>query len=506
MYPRLYIAKQLLKDDGVVFISIDDNEVAQLSLLMDEIFGEENNEIITWKKIDPKYDKNTNAKIINRTKRIHEFILVGYSNKEETSFGKIKKLPQWKNKYKNMDNDPRGSYKQGIISFEEGHKKEDKNSEYYYTITLPSGRKMTRHFFVLKEEFEELVKDNRIYFPKNGDGVPALKIFENEKKEFYFDTILEGFGSMNSAKKEIAKIFEVDEKNVPFKTPKPTELLLEIIRAVASKNDIILDFFAGSGTTGDAVMKLNAEDGGNRKYILAQLPEVIDKKKKENKIAYDFVKNELNVENPTIFDITKERLIRAANKIKTENINNKITEKQKEIKELEGKLDLENKTKKINKIKDEIIALKNQDLGFKIFETIPNNEGKWENYVLKLEKFDPHQKLLDEYKLNKEDLKTLLTTWKTFDGFSLTQNLKEIDFDGYKGHYLDNKLYLVYKGFETRHLKKLLEEIDENRDFYPATIIAFGYNFESKMLREIEDNIKIYKNKKQIDIDFIVRY
>src|SRR5690606_34799598 len=99
-------------------------------------------------------------------------------------------------------------------------------------------------------------------------------------------------------------------------------------------------------------------------------------------------------------------------------------------------------------------------------------------------------------KLNKEDLKTLLTTWKTYDGFSLSQDLKEINLDGYKGYYYDNKLYLIDKGFETKNLKKLLEEIDSNKEFNPSIIIVFGYNFQSKILREIADNVKNYANKK----------
>lgn len=270
MKNRLEIAKDLLKDDGVVFVQCDDKEQAYLKVLMDNIFGRENLESVIWKKIDPKFDKNTNAKIVTRTKRIHEYIHIAFKNKDNTEFGKIKKFPNWKNEYNNIDNDPRGNYKQGIISFEEGHKKEDKNSQYYYTITLPSGRKMTRHFFVLKDEFDELLKDNRIYFPKNGDGVPAIKIFENEKKDFFFETILEGVGSLNSAKKEIAELYDCKEDEIPFATPKPVLLMQEIIRAVTKKDDVILDYHAGSGTTGHAVLNLNEEDGGNRKFILIE--------------------------------------------------------------------------------------------------------------------------------------------------------------------------------------------------------------------------------------------
>jgi adenine-specific DNA-methyltransferase len=270
------------------------------------------------------------------------------------------------------------------------------------------------------------------------------------------------------------------------------------------EKDIVLDLFAGSGTTGDAVMQINAEDGGNRRFILVQLPEIIDLKK--NKTTYDFVKNELKVDEPTIFEITKERLIRAAKKINEETINKKIKEKESEIKKLQEQLDLKGKKEKIENLKQEIEKLKNQDFGFKIFETIPNDKGNWVNYILDAEKFDPQTELFDESKLTKEDLETLLTTWKTYDGFSLTQNLKEIDLDGYIGYYLDNKLYLVDKGFETNHLRKMLEVIDSKKGFKPAVIIAFGYNFESKILREIADNVKNYANKKQIEIDFIARY
>lgn len=278
MYPRLKMLYELLSEDGVLFISIDDNEHCNLRQIIDEIFGEGNTETIVWKKVDPKYDKNTNAKIIKRTKRIHEYITVAYKNKEKTVFNKIKKLPQWLKEKSNPDNDPRGPYESGILSFEEDHKNEDKNSEYYYSIKTPSGRKITRQFFVLKEEFNILLNDNRIYFPKGGDGIPRLKIFQNEEKNFSFETILEGVGSLNSAKKEIAEIFGVSEDDVPFDTPKPVKLIKEIVRAVAGKDSIILDSFAGSGTTGQAVLELNKEDGGNRKFILVEMEKEIAQK------------------------------------------------------------------------------------------------------------------------------------------------------------------------------------------------------------------------------------
>jgi adenine-specific DNA-methyltransferase len=232
---------------------------------------------------------------------------------------------------------------------------------------------------------------------------------------------------------------------------------------VLHDNDIILDFFAGSGTTGHAVMKLNAEDGANRKYIMVQIAEPIDSKK--NKTAYDFVADELKAE-PTIFEITKERLRIAARKIKEKN----------------SKHDL--------------------DLGFKIFETMPI----WEDYEFHAERFENTQTLFDVGKLTIEDTGALITTWKTYDGMPLTKELEAIDLDTYTAHYGNNKLYLMRKGFSTEHLKGLLERIDTDKSFNPSSIIAFGHHFESKNLRELTENIKSYANKKNIDIEFTVRY
>ena len=265
MYKRLASAKRLLSKTGVMFISIDEHEIGQLILLCQQLFNDDNVEYIIWQKTDSKVDRNTNAKTINRFKNVHEAIIVCYNDKNNTVFNKMLKLPDWKNAQKNPDNDPRGPWSSGIISYEEGHKNEDKNSEYYYTITTPTGKKYARHWFVNKEEFRRLAKDNRISYPKGGDGVPRLKTFENEEKEYYMETILKGVGTSSTAKDELLKIFNNREI---FDTPKPTKMIKELIRVASNKDSIILDFFAGSGTTGQAVMELNAEDNGNRKFIL----------------------------------------------------------------------------------------------------------------------------------------------------------------------------------------------------------------------------------------------
>ncbi|MBT6820909.1 site-specific DNA-methyltransferase [Candidatus Woesearchaeota archaeon] len=465
MYPRLYIAKQLLKDDGVIFISIDDNEVAQLRILMDEIFGEENfvGEFIWHKKLTGGYDNdNINTK--------HEKIFIYVKSKESFNMNYVKA----ESNYTLMDNDGK-KYKWDSL-WNVGGLTYSKSLD--YPIKAPDGSDIYPHgergvaFWLWSKTKVEKDKD-LLNFKKDKNG--QWKIY---KKIYASDSLVPSslldkdiVGGNTTSSREMKNIFGVK----PFDYAKPSSLIKFLVERGSNNSDIIFDFFAGSGTTADAVMQLNAEDGGNRKFMLAQLPEKIDKNK--DKTAYDFVKDELKIENPTIFEITKERIIRSAKKI---------------IKDNE-----ESKNKK---------DLSKQDFGFKIFETIPNNEGVWEDYNFEAEEFDSQTKLFNETKLNDEDLNNLLITWKTNDNISLTQNLKEIDLDGYNGYYFDTKLYLVNTGFKTKNLKKLLEEIDSNKDFNPATIIAFGYNFESKNLREIGENIKNYVNKKHIDVDFITRY
>ncbi len=466
MYPRLYIARQLLKDDWVIFVSIDDNEVAQLRLLMDEIFGEENfvGQIIWEKKYSPANDSN-------KISDTHDYIIWFSKNINNWEMGLFDRTKEMNARYKNIDNDPRWNWKPGWLSAK------TYSSLYDYEIKTPSWNIVRppswKSWSVSKERFEELLKDNRIYFGVNNDSKPQIKQFLTEVKQWYVPKSLwfkeEAWHNQTSTR-ELEELFN---KKV-FDNPKPTKLLKRILKiSNVYNNDLILDFFAWSGTTADAVMQLNAEDWGNRKFILVQIPEEIDPKK--NKTAYDFVKNELKVEKPTIFEITKERILRAGKKIKLENEKAKNDEKK---------------------------DLSNVDFGFKIFETTPI----WENYNFEAEEFDENLKLFDESVLTKQDLKTILTTWKTYDGLALTESLEEIDLWWYTWYYANSKLYLVDKWFKTENLKNILEKIDSNPDFNPASIIAFGYNFESKFLREIAENIKSYANKKEIDVDFVVRW
>ncbi len=476
MYPRLYIARRLLREDGVIFVSIDDNEVAQLRILMDEIFGEENF-VAEFPRSVGTVPKTTEA-IQNR----HDYVLC-YARSPENSFGVDEDISE--EHFKFDDNDGRGVYAL-IHPLDSGTLGYIKTLDYEIKFNgksfFPGGHIENKPNNVWRWRWsKDLVewgiknnliveKNNRLY-TKNYRNLKIEKIgntyalVEKEAgKPFTSDVLMrEDFGN-RVATREIKEILGGGY----FNHPKPTNLIKKLIHIIGGDKDaVILDFFAGSGTTGDAVMQLNAEDGGNRKYILVQLPEPIDPKK--NKAAYDFVKNELEVEEPTIFEICKERLVRAGKKIKMDN-----------------------------KDKD----LSNVDFGFKIFETIPI----WEDYLADEKELTEQTTLFDIGKLNEDDLKALLITWKTFDGLPLTEGCKEVKLNDYTTYYCGTNLYLLHSNWKTENIKTLLEKIDADNDFVVEKIIVFGYNFNSKDLREIEENIRNYSNKKQIEIETILRF
>ncbi len=514
MYPRLYIARRLLREDGVIFVSIDDNEVAQLRILMDEIFGEEN--FLYQLTVVNNLNGNDNSSGMMET---HEYCLIYAKDKNKFEFGVLpiddeKELEKWQI-------DEKGYYKEGgslkATGINAPREKrpnlffpiyinkqtldfslEKKDGYDYELLPITEGKEMSWYWSkekFLRDKDEVIVKRTRDGYSLYKKQRPALGDLPSKrgKTTFYSPSY-----SMANSNAYIRKLFS--EK--VFDYPKPIELIKDFIRlANTSKKDIILDFFAGSGTTGDAVMQLNAEDGGNRKFILVQLDEPIDPEK--SKTAYDFVKNELGEENPTIFHICRERLVRAAKKIKEEIINKKIEEKENKIKQLESQLDVnEDRKEKIEKLKQEIEALKNQDLGFKIFETIPI----WEDYLADEKELTEQTNLFDESKLTDEDLKALLITWKTYDGLPLTEECKEIKLNDYTAYYCGPNLYLLHSDWKTENIKALLEMVDNDKDFVVDKIIVFGYNFTSKHLREIEENIRNYSNKKQIEIETIIRF
>lgn len=499
MYPRLYIAKQLLKDDGVIFISIDDSEVATLKMLLDnEIFGEEN-----FRGIIIRATGTTTGQEALKIGSSYDSCLC-YS---KTSNFQLKGIPlkgKDLNRFNNDDEDGKGKY--ALLQLRKtgnADRKEDREGM-FFPITAPDGSQVfpigptdyLSRWRTGKDKFQKFLDEGLIVWKENGEDIEE---FDDEDDENEDDEITD-FSSVTNENVDISKfkskwkpyvkyylsdrtkqvsnlwtdidgnkkgsieLKQLFEKKKLFENPKPTDFLKRLITISCSNDDIILDFFAGSGTTADAVLNMNVDDLAKRKFILVQIPELIDQKK--SKTTYNYVKNDLGIEVPTIFDVTRARVIRAANKIKSEKSG------------YEG------------------------DLGFKIFETIPI----WEDYNFEAEQFDSSQTLFDAGKLTEEDLKALFVTWKTNDNISLSQELEIVDLGGYNAFYGSGKLYLLHKNFTTENLKAVLEKIDTDKAFNPTSIIAFGYHFESKSLRELSENVKQYANKKKIDIDFITRY
>lgn len=307
MYPRLYLARNLLRDDGVVFVSIDDNEVHNLRMIMNEIFGEENfiSEFI-WNK---KSGRQNDARFVSKN---HEYILCYCKSEEIFDLNLLPRTETTNYEFENIDEDSRGDWIHRPL-----HAKSGKESS-VYDITFPNGvtwrpPKGTYPRFS-KEKLFELYNDNRLWFGKEGRNVPRYKRFLSEVKDgIITNTLLfaKEVGNTQLAKEDYRRIM-VD---VNFDNPKPILLLKYLLNIGTDKDDIILDFFAGSGTTAQAVMELNKEDGGNRKFILVQLSEKTDEKSEAYKAGYK-----------TIADICKERIRRVIQKIATPEENKSKTD------------------------------------------------------------------------------------------------------------------------------------------------------------------------------------
>ena len=291
MYPRLKLARNLLTDDGVIFISIDDNEVTNLIKICNEIFGEENIEIMIWNK-EAEGSSGT-LKATFRFRRIHEYIVVCYKDLENTKFSKINEALQGRENELQTAN----------LAVNENN--ENKNHENYFEITNPNGLSFKRQWKWSRERINELISQNLIYWGSDGNRQPRLIIPTDERRTTFLLSIL-NYGGTTVGRKD----FEEVMNKIEFSYPKPIILLKKIIKTcipVETREEIVLDFFSGSATTAHAVMQLNAEDGGNRKYIMVQLPEVCDEKSEAYKAGY---KN--------ICEIGKERIRRAGAKIKSD--------------------------------------------------------------------------------------------------------------------------------------------------------------------------------------------
>ncbi|MBQ6008217.1 MAG: site-specific DNA-methyltransferase [Kiritimatiellae bacterium] len=303
MYPRLKLARNLLRDDGVIFISIDDNEVTNLRKLCDEVFGEPQfvAQIVWQKRTSP--DARTNLG------PAHDYIIV-YAKVITLRSEALNLIPlsqERQSQYQNPDNDPRGVWASVDVTGQTGHATESQ----FYEITTPGGTKMRppagRCWAMAEKTFLSLVEDNRIWFGSDGNARPRKKIFLSEVAGGTAWTWWPHaeVGNNQDSAKELKGMFGSSDL---FENPKPTKLLYRILQLGSNRDSLVLDFFSGSATTAHAVVQLNAEDGGHRKFIMVQLPEPCDEDSEASTSGY---KN--------ICEIGKERIRRAGTKIAEEN-------------------------------------------------------------------------------------------------------------------------------------------------------------------------------------------
>ncbi|QEY25060.1 site-specific DNA-methyltransferase [Neisseria animalis] len=443
MYPRLYVARELLKDDGVIFISIDDNEQAQLKLLCDEVFGEEN--FVAGFIWNNKYTVSNDTDVSYQ----HEHILCYSKNKSKFSLNLLERTEKQNKDYKNRDNDPKGAWKATPIHARSG------SDSGIYTIVFPNGIEWTaptgRYPRYSKERLQELYDEGALYFNKNG-GVDKKTYLSEVRDGITCGTLwnYEDVGHSHGNNEELADLLG---KGI-FSDPKGIALIERILKLSTSDNnqDIILDFFAGSGTTAHAVLNSN-RFGGNRRFILIQLDE---KPKKEA----------ANAGYKTIFDITKARLEKASVKIR------------QDFPDYEG------------------------DLGFRIFETADDFRA------IDDEALSPQYELPSTLNrmLSDEEYHTLLTTWRLYDGNALTEPVQAVDFGGYFAHLCGKNLYLIQPDFESGHIKALLDKLDTDKAFLAERIVLFGANVESAKQMELKQALDTYNNKKNLHLSLLVRY
>ena len=301
IYPRLKVAKDLLSEDGVIFISMDDNEIKNLKNICDEIYGESNFIAqVVWERA---YSPVNLKKHFSES---HDYLLCYAKQIDNATCNGLPKTAEALDRYKNPDNDPRGPWKSADATV--GPVVNDK----LYPVTLPSGRVVYpssgRCWLYTQSRFQEMVADNRVWFGSDGNSVPAIKKFASEVRQTMTPMTIWKYTEVGHSQEAAQNLKKLFENHDYFDYPKPVELIKRCITLYSSKESIILDFFSGSATTAHAVMQLNAEDGGKRKFIMVQLPEATDEKSEAYKAGY---KN--------ICEIGKERIRRAGKKIKEEH-------------------------------------------------------------------------------------------------------------------------------------------------------------------------------------------
>ena len=466
IYPRLVLARTLLLDDGVIFISIDDNEQMNLKLILDEIFGESNflGEITVV--------NNPRGRDYGGIANMHEYLLV-YQKSSKANLNNLKQPDKVFPLQDSISGFELRELRNRNISFNK-----DNRPNLYYPFYINENRELDNGLLEISLE----AKDGFVsIFPKESQGVPTVWRWGKEKAKENLNINIAakkmkdgGYMIVEKYRKSdvmARSVWNTKDDNSEkgtlllkalfngkklFDFPKSVNMIKKILEMGMNENSIVLDFFSGSGTTAHACMQLNAEDGGNRKYILVQLPEKI----KENKPAY-------NEGYKTIDEIGRERIKLAASKIK-EDTNANI------------------------------------DYGFKVYKL----EELKDNTLDKLEKFDPDSLLYDDMVsiFNTETScgkKSILSTYLALDGYGLTSSTTPYQLNTYFADKINDSLYIVDQGLTSDDVLTLIKRL-ENHELEVNRIVLYNYSIEFSVLQELKKNLSNLQNNKHIEL--IERY
>lgn len=446
MYPRLILARELLSNDGVIFISIDDNEQANLKLMCDEVFGEEN--IIANFIWNNKYTVSNDTDISYQ----HETITCYSKSRNIFELNLLPRTEKQNKDYKNRDNDPKGPWKSTPLHARSG------TESGLYEVTFDNGitwkAPIGRFPRYSKDKLLELYNNGELYFNKNG-GVDKKTYLSEVRKGITCGSLwsYDDVGHSHGNNEELANLIG---KGI-FNDPKGTLLLNRILMIATLKNSIVLDFFSGSATTAHAVMQLNAEDGGNRKYIMVQLPEIIKEDKPAYKAGYR-----------TIDEIGRERIARAAKKIKEET-NADI------------------------------------DYGFKLYSL----ENVTVDTLVTLDYFNNNPKLeLDNLvsvfdTVHSKGKDAILSTWLAQDGYGLTVHTKKYKLKTYEADKIGDSLYLISKEIKSEDIMELIKRI-EKMELDITRVVVYASSMHFSELHELKKNLNNLKNNKNVEL--IERY
>ncbi len=440
MASRLFLARDLLTDDGVIFISIDDNEQANLKLLCDSIFGEENFVAqIAWRRTD-------NQANIGLFAKVKEYILT-YSKRRDLKLGRIPLSEKAKAEYRYSD--AKGLFRRSILL-------DKTRGTKFYPKKTKLGNILNGPWTVSEEDFDIMDKAGEIYWTESGDGQPYGKIYLNESKgQIPCDFWGIEYGTNQRGSDDIDELFG----QRCFDFPKPVSLLRFISNIGSDEDSIILDFFSGSATTAQAVMQLNANDKGKRKFIMVQIAEETPEGSPARNAGYT-----------TIDQIGMERIRRAAKKIREENPL------------FAGKM----------------------DLGFKHFTL----QGVETNTLDRLTAFAPEPMLTDDDILKTFGKETVLATWLVNDNYGFTAKPSVLPLAQYTAYTIGTHIYLLEgQNFDEDSVVALVNKYFNEPAFNPTEIVAFGYSFNYVQIEMLRKNIKmLQQGKKNLQVELHIRY